>query len=136
METTPTGNFYLPVLSGQIRLVARLTDGTRLEKVSDGDEYLWIDLPSHLTSLYSTAHRELTLAQAEQAVRQGLSIPDGTGAHGLSSLRGSPFSARIFLGLAAREGGFDAYCNRVVQRISAGEKLRFQVEPPGDSSRI
>ncbi|MCA9780641.1 MAG: hypothetical protein KC800_28150, partial [Candidatus Eremiobacteraeota bacterium] len=81
----------------------------------------------HLTSLYLDAHPELSLPEAAAAVRAGLSIPEGAGTNGLSSLAGSPFAARLFLEKAQQNGGFDAFCLDVIARIDQGEVLAFQV---------
>lgn len=123
-----TGNFTLSNLpSGRLKVVATLADGTPLELTTELTDYLWVDILSHLTSLYAADHPDLSLAEARRAIHRGLSLKEDQPTNGMSSLAGSPFSARQFLDQAARNGGFTAYARTVVTQIEAGQTLDFGV---------
>lgn len=117
-----TGTFFLTPDPHGARLVATLDSGEQVERSLDQPGYAWLNVPSHLTSLYAAAHPE---ADAEAAVLAGLSIPAGTSTNGLSSYAGSPFSHVRFLAEARGAGGFEQFSRRVADRIGRGEKLSF-----------
>ncbi len=120
-----TGTFFLTPHPNGAKLVADLASGESVERTLAQGGYAWLNVPSHLTSLYASAHPDLSAQQAEAAVLAGLSIPTGTGTHGISSFAGSPFSHVRFLDEARRGGGFEQFSRQVADRIGRGEKLSF-----------
>ncbi|MBS2039659.1 hypothetical protein JST97_32035 [bacterium] len=132
--TNGAGIFQLPEglsLPGRFRVSALTPEGVRVERMVDPGElpHLWINIPSHLISLFIRRHPEVTVVQAESALRRALAMSEGEGLYGTSSLHNSPFSHRLFLRAVQNSGlGFEGYCAKLLTDLENGGGASFR--PP------
>lgn len=99
-ETDTAGNFRLAGLPSNGRVEAHLSDGYRLSVAyRDGPpSWLWISGATTLVSRYQQAHPELSLGDAEAAVRRHFGIPPEIDlGSGLGDTWRSPFSWTAFV---------------------------------------
>ena len=127
-QTNGAGIFELPEdlpVPGQFRLSVLAPEGIRVERfVGQGElPYLWINIPSHLISLYRRRHPQFDESTSEAFLRENLSLG---GLYGTSDGPNSSFSHRRFLQAVQKSGlTFQAYCEKVVNDLESGQAYDF-----------
>lgn len=126
-------------LPKRFRVAADTPEGVRVERfVEEGDvPHLWLNIVSHLMSLYMQSHPGADAAEAEAAIRRGLTIKNNEGLYGTSDGRNSPFSHQRFLQAVQDSGlSFDAFCDNLLQRFDNGETTDFGSSAPPFRSEV
>jgi hypothetical protein len=135
--TNEAGIFLIPAgtsLPSRFRLVADTPEGVRVERFVDDDDlpYLWLNIPSHLVSLYVQRHPGISVTEAESVIRRSLSVGLDEGYNGTSDGRKSSFSHLRFR-QAVQDSGLSylAYCEQLIEGFENGEVVDFGApEPP------
>lgn len=137
VTTNGAGIFELPqgmILPARFRISASTPEGVQVERFVDQGElpHLWINIPTHLISLFIRRHPEATVQLAQTALRRALALKDGEGFYGTSDSTNSSFSHKRFLQAVQTSGlGFEGYCQKLVSDMENGAVVSFR--PPSSN---
>jgi len=134
--TNGSGTFQLEApFPPDFRLVARPLNTQQefsLEVRGYAGRPFWaqITVPTSLVSDYLRTHPELSLSQAESAIKAGLNIPAGLSPSiGIEESPRNPFSHIAFWRQAGQSGGYPAYRDSVLRQLGTGQDLAFVLTP-------
>lgn len=130
-QTSSNGSFQLPTAGMtdlRVRLRGRSKEGVTVERLvdlSEPREFLWLNIPSHLISLYRRRNAGASGEQARTVLRRTLNLSARQPLNGTNNTSTSGFSPALFLAVARLRGGFEALCEIVVRAMETGQVLAF-----------
>lgn len=129
-STNAAGGFFIPrgtQLPEQFRLSAMTPEGVRVERFVEAGPrpHLFMNLVSTIVSRYKLTHPELTLAQIESKVQQGL-LGGSPAMYGTNDTESSPFSPARFLAASQAAGGVDPLVQSLVEGLESGRTFDFR----------